>query len=310
MYVMKLSTIPKKAIWGGVKLRDYFNYDYPEGIGQSWSFSAQKDDSSVVVNGNYKGKNLLELWEDHQELFKSELNRFPFIIGLVGPEDSLSIQVHPDAEYAKKLGLPSGKNEAWYFIEADESADLIYGSHAKNVDELKSYIEKQDWENLIKRISVKKDDFVYVPAGMLHAMQKGVIAYEVQEATDITYRLYDFDRKDKDGHKRPLDIQESIDSMKYDFDEQNHSYKVFSGEGYKETIYIDNESFCIKKIEINEEANYNFNKYQLLTVIRGNCTIDGIPFRAGESALLPKGLNNVHVEGQVEFMITQEGTRL
>ena len=139
MGVLFFKAIPRPAIWGHTKVRDFFGYDdFPEGIGQSWSFSAQDGEglSTVCIKGGFKGKTLKELWEKHQELFGHPGEDFPVIISLVGPEDDLSIQVHPDDEHAQKIGYKRGKNEAWFFIESDPGASIVYGQKTKNKEEL------------------------------------------------------------------------------------------------------------------------------------------------------------------------------
>ena len=145
MGVLFFKAIPRPAIWGHTKVRDFFGYDdFPEGIGQSWSFSAQDGEglSTVCINGEFKGKTLKELWEKHQELFGHPGEDFPVIISLVGPEDDLSIQVHPDDEHAQKIGYKRGKNEAWFFIESDPGASIVYGQKTKNKEELQEMINQ------------------------------------------------------------------------------------------------------------------------------------------------------------------------
>lgn len=308
MYVMKLNTIPRKALWGHKKVSDYFNYEYEEGVGQSWSFSMQKEGSNIIVNGEYKGKTLFELWEEKPELFHSRFKRFPVLIGMVGPEDALSIQVHPDAVYAKAHGLPSGKNEAWYFVDADKGADLIFGHHAADVEELKACKDAASWEAIINRIPVKQGDFVYVPAGMLHAMQKGVIAYEVQEATDITYRLYDYDRLDASGQKRTLD-PEGFDCVRMRIPSSEFKIHPIVKEknGYVETEFINSESFRIRKLEVKKIAVYPCDRYLLISVVKGSCTIDDVPLTSGQSVFVPDGMKEITIKGTADIMITSEG---
>lgn len=192
MGVLFFKAIPRPAIWGHTKVRDFFGYDdFPEGIGQSWSFSAQDGEglSTVCINGGFKGKTLKELWEKHQELFGHPGEDFPVIISLVGPEDDLSIQVHPDDEHAQKIGYKRGKNEAWFFIESDPGASIVYGQKTKNKEELQEMINQDKWDDIYKKYPVADGDFVYLPAGCLHAMGKGNVVYEIQQSTDVTYRF-------------------------------------------------------------------------------------------------------------------------
>jgi len=310
MDIMIVRPIPRKAIWGIDKLKKYFRYNnFPNGIGQSWSFSAQVGNSNEIVEGMHIGKTLAQVWEEYPKYFNSHSKYFPFIIGLVGPEDNLSIQVHPDATYAKNHNLLSGKNEAWYFIEADENADLVYGTTAKNKNELIELVKSEKWEQALNRIPIHKDDFIYVPAGMLHAMQKGVITYEVQEATDITYRFYDYDRKDADGNKRELHMNEAMESIKF-FDEVTQPQSISKEyDGYKRTTYINNESFKIEKYEITNDCMINVDEYMLVTVIRGTGKVNGHSLTFGDSFLVPCTMDQLNVHGEMQWMVTMEGQK-
>lgn len=309
MYVMKTKPIPRQALWGGTRLNDYFGYQFEKGTAQVWQFAVQKDGANEIVNGEFAGKTLDDIWNEHPEYFESRYDHFPFIIGLVGPEDGLSVQVHPDLAYAKLNQLPSGKNEAWYFIDCDEDADLIFGHNAKDLEDLKAYCAANNYEGLVRRIKVQNNDFVYVPAGVLHAMQKGVVVYEVQEATDVTYRLYDYDRIDKDGKKRKLNIQECYDCIHYNQEEMipQHDVKVKEENGCIRTCYIHNDSFKIEKVEVKEKILYLVETYLLMTVVKGHCSVEGVSLTIGESALVPKGMHSVHICGNADIMITSEG---
>ena len=309
MDIMITKPIPRKAIWGYTKLKDYFHYDtFPNGIGQSWSFSGQNENANLIVDGMHVGKTIAEIWKEYPHYFNSKSKHFPFIIGLVGAEDHLSIQVHPDAVYARKHGLLSGKNEAWYFIDVDTNADLVLGTTAKNKKELVSLMERGKWEQLLNRIPVYKDDFVYVPAGMLHAMQKGVIAYEVQEATDITYRFYDYHRQDAYGNKRELHLKEAIESIHFFDTHPKPLLNQIKHNGYK-TTYINNESFKIQKYQITKNCTIDVEAYMLVTIISGSGKVNEHSLTFGDSFLVPSTLFKLEVQGKMEWMVTMEGKK-
>ena len=306
MSVLFFKPIPRPAIWGHTLVKDYFHYDdFPLGIGQSWSFSAQEGASTVCLTEPYQGKTLLDLWNDHQELFGHPGEKFPVIISLVGPEDDLSIQVHPDTEYAKSIGFPSGKNEAWYFIESKEGANIVYGHNAKDEEDLREYVKQDKWDDLIRHLDVHTDDFVYLPAGLLHALKKGSIVYEIQQATDITYRFYDYHRKDAQGNERELHLEQAIACLSYDPSEmENNIHPVMTqNEGYKQTVYISNDSFTVTKLEITGESEYICDNYQLATVVKGAGQVDGQEVQVGESFLIPVN-NKVKLDGQMTIMMT------
>lgn len=307
MSVLFFKPIPRPAIWGNTLIKDYFGYhDFPNGIGQSWAFSAQKEASTICMTQPYEGKTLLELWRDHQELFGHPNEDFPVIISLVAPEDDLSIQVHPNEEIAKKLGYKTGKNEAWYFIESKENAQIVYGHCAKDEDDLyQNYIHKDRWDDLIKHLDVHSGDFVYLPAGLLHALKKGSIVYEIQQATDVTYRFYDYHRKDEHGHERELHLKQAIECLSYDpKDMQNHIEPVVKSLDHgQETVFISNDSFCVTRLEIEGVNQIVYDNYQLATVVKGEGTVDGEKIKIGDSFLIPCH-HEVKLDGNMTIMMT------
>lgn len=306
MGVLFFKPIARKAIWGHTLVKNYFGYnDFPDGIGQSWSFSCQKDASNICLSEPYVGKSLLDLWNNHQELFGHNGEDFPVIISLVAPEDDLSIQVHPDSDYAHKIGLKKGKNEAWYFIKTEENTTIVYGHNAKNQEDLYNYINNKNWDNLIRHLDVHTDDFVYLPAGLLHALRKGSIVYEIQQSTDITYRFYDYHRKDANGNERPLQLKEAIECLSYNQEDMinNITPVVKEMNNGLETIYISNDSFTVTKLDMNGSNNYVCNNYQLATVVKGSGYIDDKEIKVGDNFLIPKD-TKVVLNGNMVIMMT------
>ncbi len=211
------------------------------------------------------------------------------IISLLAPEDDLSIQVHPDDDYASTLGLEHGKNEAWYFIESKPNSSIVYGHNAADLQEMTEYVAKGKWNELIRVLPVTTDDFVYLPAGLLHAMKKGSIVYEIQQATDITYRFYDYDRHDNKGHKRKLHLSDALACLSYDQMalENPLTPMLKKRDGYEETVFIDNDSFTVIKLDIKSECHYKSRNYQLATVVKGAGWVDGCPVEVGTNFLIP-----------------------
>lgn len=303
-----LDSIPRNAIWGGTLLKEYFHYEsFGNQVGQSWSFSAQKGASNFIINGRYKGKTLADLWEQHPELFKSGLKEFPFIISLVAPMDDLSIQVHPDSEYARKKGFMTGKNEAWYFIRTKEQSSIVYGHHAENETQLHKYIDDNKWDALVDIKPVQTGDFVYIPAGTLHALKKGNIVYEVQQAADITYRFYDYGRTDRNGNRRELHLKDAIACLSYGKTADNRKEQVIcENDSCRMTCYHNDENFCITKLEITGMTDICFENYQLATVVQGSGIVEGTRVSIGESFFIPAGYGNIILDGDMELMLTSE----
>ena len=301
--------IPRETIWGGKSLRKYFDYpeDFGDSVGQCWAFSAQKGASTILSGGEYDGKTLLELWEEHPELFQSRYREFPYIISLVVPEDDLSIQVHPDDTYAKQLGLSHGKNEAWYFIRAPRSGNIVYGHNASDEPELRSMIAAGQWNALVRYMPVQTGDTVYIPAGTLHALRKGSVVYEIQQSTDITYRFYDYDRRDAQGRLRPLQLEQAISCLHYD-QELSAAHPLpqeMECAGGHVTTCVENDSFVVRKLVCHDGFKYCFPGYALITVSDGEGTINGIPAHLGQNFLVTVG-TSISVSGNLVLLSTSE----
>lgn len=309
MEILFFEPIGRFAIWGHDAAKKYFNYyDAPDGIGQFWSFSAQNNASNVCVSSPYEGLTLRNLWFTYPAYFDSRYKEFPFIISLVGPEDDLSIQIHPNDTLAAKLGFEMGKNEAWYFIKTADDGSIVYGHNAENEKELRKLIENNQWKDLLKHQTVQAGTFVYIPTGIVHAMGKGSIVYEIQQSTDVTYRLYDYDRVDKKGSKRPLNLEEGIECMSYGNENVNVVVEpqIQRMENSVITTYPCKGQFVVHKFEVNELLTYKSQTYMLCTVVIGNGSVNGKKIRLGDNFLVPKGYGEVVFKGNMTIMVTCE----
>ena len=305
MSIYFFEPIPRYTIWGGTACNTYFHCEdrFHDGVGQIWAFSGQDGAnlSTVCATQPYVGRTLKDLWEHAPALFGFQTTEgpFPLIISLVAPEDDLSLQVHPDDIQAKRAGYPMGKNEAWYFIRCHENASIVYDHNMQDPEQLKQYIAEERWDEIIRYRPVQDGDFVYIPAGMLHAMGKGVVVYEIQQSTDVTYRFYDYHRKDKEGHERPLQLEEALESLHY---EPAPVLDPPITEGPCTTL-IRCPSFTVMKIEVDGPLVYETEPYRLATVTVGSGTADGIPVQEGSSFLIPAGAR-VGLDGKMTIMTT------
>src|SRR5690554_5282338 len=206
--IVFLEPIFKSAIWGGEKLKSIFGYDIPnDHTGECWAISAHKNGDCLIASGQYKGKTLSWLWDNHRELFGNiQGDVFPLLIKIIDAKADLSIQVHPDDKYAMVNENGSlGKTECWYILDCDEDAKIVIGHNARNKDELKAMIKDNRWQELIKLKPIKKGDFFQINPGTVHAIKGGTVLLETQQSSDVTYRLYDYDRLDN-GKPRELHI--------------------------------------------------------------------------------------------------------
>jgi len=226
LYPLKFKTIYKDKIWGGQKIRTYLNKDFESlpNCGETWEISGVKSDVSVVSDGPLAGESLAVLLEKYQaqlvgkKVYEHFGNTFPLLVKFIDANEDLSIQVHPDDELAKKRHNSFGKTEMWYVIEADPGSTLISGfnrqvSEAIYVDKLSS----GHLTDILNREDVKAGDVFFLPAGRVHTIGKGLLIAEIQQTSDITYRIYDFDRVDDKGNKRELHTQEALAAIDYNF---------------------------------------------------------------------------------------------
>lgn len=302
--ILFFEPIPRYTIWGGKACNTYFNCTdrFEDGVGQIWAFAAQENGSTVCSTAPYEGKTLADLWKTEPALFGCDTGRtFPLIISLVAPEDDLSLQVHPDATYAKEqLGLSMGKNEAWYFMKG---TSIVYGLKTSDRAETQTLIDEGRWSDIPITRPMKDGEFVYIPAGMMHAMGKDNIVYEIQQSTDITYRFYDYDRVDKNGNKRPLDLNEAMDCLHYEEAPEAAEPVITTWENLVKTVFISNDSFTVTRLEVSGACAYSDTTYQLATVVVGEGTADGIAVRPGSSFLIPVG-ESVQLDGTMTIMMT------
>lgn len=308
MSVLFFEAIARPALWGNTLVKNYFGYhEMPDGTGQTWAFSCDEKGSNVCLSEPFRGMTLKQIWEQHQEIFDREGEPFPLIISLVGPEESLSVQVHPDTPLAAGLGFPFGKNEAWYFLDCIEGANIIYGHNAENEEEFRRMVKEDRWDDLLQHLPVRNGDFVYTPAGVVHAVGRGCVTYEIQQATDVTYRLYDFHRRDAEGKERPLNLEEGIECVKYDpvlWANDIHPVSTYDTYGDR-TVFIDNDSFTVTRVNVYGEYHFHDENYQLATVVAGTGRVDGITVSIGDSFVIPHD-EEVIFDGMMTVMMTRK----
>src|SRR5699024_10223283 len=187
------------------------NYDIPsKHTGEAWVISAHPNGPIVIENGILAGKTLAEAWNSHGELFNKKQEDYPLLVKVLDANDNLSVQVHPDDRFAREVEKqPYGKTECWYVLSAEPDAELVLGHHAKTREELEKMMDHEERDQLLNKVKVKAGDFFYVPSGTIHAIGEGVVILETQQSSDITYRVYDYDRTDAEGRKRELHLEKA-----------------------------------------------------------------------------------------------------
>lgn len=314
MELIILEPYLQEKIWGGTKLRTEFGMDIPsDRTGEAWLASAHRNGlSKVSFPEEFKGMTLDTLYDEHPELFGSEHPEpFPLLVKIIDAEDDLSVQVHPDDQYAQKNEGPNeyGKNECWYIISADEGSKVVYGHNADSQEEFEDYVEKGDFDGLLREIPVKKGDFFDVPAGTIHAIGSGVMILETQQSSDTTYRVYDYNREDDNGQTRELHLEKSADVTLYP-----HKDSAFTktNNAYKENTMIElvsNDYFTVQKATVNGSLKFESDeKYYIVTVIEGSGEMNifnhTYEIKEGNSFIIPFGKNKIELNGEMELIFS------
>ncbi|EIW00464.1 MULTISPECIES: mannose-6-phosphate isomerase, class I [Thermoanaerobacter] len=314
MKPLKFKPIFMERIWGGTALRDKFGFDIPEGkkIGELWTISDNRTAVSVIEGGEFNGQKLSDIaYKFFEDIYGKGVNyeRFPLLIKIIDAQDKLSVQVHPDDEYAFKYeNGDSGKTEMWYIIDAKPGAKLVCGlKEGTTKEEFKRLLEEERLEECLKEIEVKPGDVVYIPSGMVHAIGEGILICEIQQNSDLTYRVYDYNRVDEFGRKRKLHIEKALDVIDFNL-KTDKIIPEFKGiQGGRISHVVKSPYFQVSIIEINEEVKIDTEgKFNTLTAVEGNCKIDyyegTVELKAGETVLIPASIPSYTIEGNCKVL--------
>ncbi len=292
VYPFLLNYVTKDYIWGGRELIQNWNkHSESDKIAESWEMSANDGGLSVIRNGEYKGQTLKDILERYPELSgKAHAEVFPLLIKLINAETPLSIQVHPDDAYALEREGKKGKCEMWYICDAKEGADIYLGLNQDiSRNQLEDIIKNGEIEKYLNKIEVKVGDYYLVPAGTLHAIRAGVTILEVQQNSDLTYRVYDYNRTDKDGQKRQLHIDKAVevtDCKKYEVPTPNKKYKHVKG--YCRRQLAQSKYFSTEEVSIESSIwMVDEKKFCGFTVICGEGSINGEKICKGDTVFVP-----------------------
>ena len=276
MYPLKFEPILKQTLWGGDKIIPFkhLNSDL-KGVGESWEISGVEDNESVVANGPDKGLTLADMVRRYREELVGEANyarfgnKFPLLIKFIDAKQALSIQIHPDDEYALENENEYGKNEMWYVLDAEPGAYLYCGlSRASSKEEIEERIKNNTITEILNKIEVKKGDVVMVKAGTIHAIGAGIFICEIQQNSNCTYRMYDYDRRDKFGNPRELHIAKSLDvvnPVKYEKDNKCN-VMLAHNEHYMSKRLVQCKYFEVIKYEIEDEAKIPVDEASFLSI--------------------------------------------
>lgn len=314
-----LQPVMHEKLWGGTALRDRFGYDIPsDQTGEAWVISGHKNGVEKVKQGRFTGRTVADLWQNEPALFENQHpdQPFPLLVKLLDANLDLSVQVHPDNPYAAAHHGELGKTESWYVVDAKPGAIIYYGHNAKTKEEFDQAVDNAEWDQLLTKVPVKPGDFFYVPAGTLHALGAGTLILETQQSSDVTYRVYDFDRRDaKTGELRELHLADAKNVTSVPFVPYETNRTVEEKDAATLTTLVQAPYFNVVKVELNGPATFTKQApYTLGTVIKGDVTltVDGqdyaLPF--GQPFILPADVQSWQLSGDATLITSVPGPAL
>lgn len=313
MYPLIFEPILKDRIWGGTKLKTYLGKDIPNATtGESWELSAVPGDVSIVKEGKFKNKPLSELLYVYPEeilgakIFERFGTQFPLLFKFLDAHDDLSIQVHPNDELAKKRHNSFGKTEMWYVMQANPGSKIIVGFKEKSSpEEYLEHLKKKDLITILNEVEVKEGDVFFLETGTIHAIGAGIVVAEIQQTSDITYRIYDWDRVDAQGKSRELHVEQALDAMNYNITD---TQKQYSKTANQSNIMVDCPYFTTSYLPLNGSLSVHKNEDRFTVYIctEGEYTIDTAgekyTFKKGDTVLIPAILKDFTLDGNATLL--------
>ncbi|MCM1315764.1 MAG: class I mannose-6-phosphate isomerase [Muribaculaceae bacterium] len=296
MYIMKLKPALKSYLWGGTRLIRDYGKTGAEMISETWECSVHPDGLSVVTNGKYTGITLAEILSMHPEYSGTEsTGEFPVLVKLIDAGKDLSVQVHPDDAYARMHENQNGKSEMWYVLDADENAQIIYGFE-ENISPETARRSAYDGTiiNYLHREKVRSGDVFYIPSGIVHALGKGIVVAEIQENSNVTYRLNDYGRTDENGNSRELHIEKALDVM---------NLSPVRKMGIQE-----NFPFKTEIIKNPEKYIFNVDKKSFMVLLftdgigTAESSYNSVDVKKGECIFIPAGTGIIQISGKTDFI--------
>ena len=318
MLLIKFEPLLKQTLWGGDKIIPFQRMTSNlENVGESWEISGVKDNETVVCAGPMKGKRLNELVAEMKETLVGKENyerfgnEFPLLVKFIDARQDLSIQVHPNDEIAHRHGKPRGKTEMWYVLPSEPGAKLYCGLKKQiTPEQYTEMVENDTICDTLAQYEVHEDDVFFLPAGRIHAIGAGSFVAEIQQTSDVTYRIYDYKRKDKDGNYRELHTREAAESINYTVEKNYRTeYHARKNQGVP---LVTCPYFSTAVYDLDEPMTLDYSEldsFVILIAVKGEGSItdeqgNKYTFIAGETVLVPANVNTVRVEGAVKFLET------
>ncbi len=309
---VKLIPAFKDYLWGGTKLKEKYNKKSDmEIMAESWELSTHKDGQSIVENGEFKGLTLSQYVEKNKGCIGENAEKFsyfPILIKFIDAKGSLSIQVHPDDEYAKRVEKEFGKTEMWYILECEENSFLYYGVNREiSKDEFKERIKNNTVTEVLNAVPVHKGDVFFIEAGTIHAIGAGIVICEIQQNSNSTYRVYDFDRRDKNGNPRELHIDKAIDVSKLTPSNELNQPDVNS----EDVCLASCDKFTVNRLIVKDEKKASLTEKSFMSIIAvdgsGAFCLNGESYgiQKGDSYFVPAQNGEITFTGDCTLILSK-----
>lgn len=314
---MLLKPVGKDYLWGGTRLKEEYNKDIDlTPLAETWECSTHPDGKSIVANGEFKGKALADVIKEHPEYLGTkhdDIKELPIMVKLIDAKEKLSLQVHPDDKYSFKHEKQRGKTEMWYVLDAEPGAKLMYGfAHPVNKDILKYAVEDGSLSKHIQKVKVQKNDVFFIPPGTIHAIGAGILIVEIQQCSNVTYRVYDYNRIDKNGKKRQLHFDKAIDVMNMEVskDIRQNPRILHYYPGCSRELLCRCKYFEVERIQVSEGFEFSVmdTSFQILMIINGMAVLNysntdkPLSISKGDCLFLPSALGRCSINGRVELL--------
>lgn len=318
MNVLKLAPAFKDYLWGGTKLKSEYDKKCDlDKVAESWELSNHPDGSSIVVNGEYQGKTFIEylekegkkVWGENAQSFAN----FPVLIKFIDAKQALSIQVHPDDEYALRVEKEFGKNEMWYILDCEEGSFLYYGVNQDlSKEEFAQRIKDNTLLDVLNKVEVHKGDTFFIEAGTIHAIGAGIMICEIQQNSNSTYRVYDFGRKDANGNERELHVDKAVDVSKLtpSCTDANANKKEELANNNTKEVLSKCKYFTTQRYDVANTLTLNagLSSFHSLIILEGEgsvvCGNEKVTYKKGDSIFLPANAGEYTVDGKCTFILT------
>ncbi len=303
--IYRIAPYFEERMWGGNRLREEFGYVTDvDPVGEAYNVVALPGHADCPVVG--EGITLSQLYAQQPDWFLCDTQQLPIRVNILDPTADLSVQLHPGDEYALAHDGSRGKPEAWVILDAPAGGYIEYGHHAATKEEFAQLVEQGDYKRLLKYLPAKKDWFIDIPAGTLHAIGKNVLTYNISRNADLTYRLYDYNRVNpKTGTTRPLHVKKVLDNV--NVPDNTVGFVWFEPtleQGCRVTRYWDEPGlYTLLRLQVENHGVYEQERFAFYTVVEGRGTIGGCPVKKGDTVLIPHGFGQVELAGNLDVFV-------